>query len=99
MPRFTYQERQLDLFCHELDKLRHYRYDDARQYCKGRGMAFREELIDEPDEMFKAAGLTQTQVDMVMREHINAMKRLFNPKTYSWKDRLALAARFLFGIA
>jgi len=97
MPRFTYQE-QPDLFCHELDMLRHYRYDDARQYCRGRGMEFREELIDKADAGFKTIELTQFQVDMVMREHANAMKRLFDPETYSWKDRLALAARFLFGI-
>lgn len=96
MPRFTYQE-QPDLFCHSLDVMRHYRYDDARQYCRGRGMELNEDLMDEPDEMFKAAGLTQIQVDMVMREHINAVKRLFDPKAYRWKDRLALAARFLFG--
>jgi len=42
--------------------------------------------------------LLQLAQESGLREHIDAMKRLFDPQIYSWKDRLALAARFLFGI-
>ena len=77
-----------------------YDYTASKDYCKIIGLQW---LGDDfsglimMDVEAKSLNLTQEQVDAAMRHHLWQVKWLFTPKTYSWKQRIALAIHFLFG--
>ncbi len=56
-----------------------------------------DDFVRAADADAAAYGFTQEQVDIAMRHHLWQVARLFNPKTYKWHARIALAFHFLFG--
>ena len=73
-----------------------YNYDDARAFCKDQGLTFQEDWLPEIDKAFYSMGLTQEQVDRLMREYIWRVKFLFTPRNYTLGQRFCLAYHFLF---
>ena len=78
------------------DMNRHYNYDSARKLCEERGMTFDERLVPTVDAHFHRYKFTQNQVDGAMSAHIWAVEFIFNPRSYTFKQRLMLAFHFLF---
>lgn len=74
-----------------------YDYTAAKAYSDSLGLTWAESWLPAIDATFKGAGLTQDQVDLAMREWSWRIAYLFNPKTYSFVQRLKLAGHFLFG--
>lgn len=75
-----------------------YDFTYARALCEVEGLRFDEAVAGKVAVAFHNAELNQDQVDRVMALHIHLVKyRLFNPATYPWWGRIALALHFLFG--
>lgn len=74
-----------------------YDYDEARAYCEGLGLRFDEATIPMVDEKLAELGLTQREVTGVVQLHAWIIGYRFNPGTYTWRQRIALACHFLFG--
>jgi len=75
-----------------------YDYAVPRAYCAKHGLRFSEEMAAQSDPLFVELGLSQPQVDHLVCRHAWVVNHLFDPKNYSWRGRIMLAARFLFGI-
>ncbi len=76
----------------------HYDYQPSIAYCESLGLIWLgEDLVRAADADAFALGFTQEQVDLAMRHHLWQVRWLFNPKTYKWHGRIALAFHFLFG--
>ncbi|MCA3247411.1 MAG: hypothetical protein ING29_13140 [Azospirillum sp.] len=75
-----------------------YSYEVPRQYCETHGLRFSEDMAAQADAVFAELDLTQAQVDRLVCHHAWVVNHLFNPRAYGWLGRLAIAARFLFGI-
>lgn len=75
-----------------------YDYTASKEYCEYVGLIWLDnQLLRSADEAAAAAGLTQEQVDVVMRHHLWSVRMLFDPKSYRFIGRLGLALHFLFG--
>ena len=75
-----------------------YDYSSGEKYAKACGLIWMQEWVEGFDELAKAHGFTQAQVDVAIQSHLyNVSKFLFNPKTYTFKPRVLLASWFLFG--
>ena len=74
-----------------------YDYSDARSYCKEVGLGFREDWLPDVDQNFAAAGMDQYQVNVAMRLHIWAVRRLVDTSAYTRWQRFGLALYFMFG--
>lgn len=75
-----------------------YSYDVPKAYSATHGLRWSDDMAAQADAMFAELSLTQAQVDRLTCHHAWTVNHLFNPKAYSWLGRIALAARFLFGI-
>lgn len=75
----------------------YYDYSDAIQFCREQGLQWAERWVEQADAAFHEAGLTQDQVNRMMRLYIVNVKQLFNPKAYTLCGRIGLAFWFLFG--
>lgn len=80
------------------DLLFHYDYTAARDYCERTcGLVWMPELLVAPDaEAFKM-GLTQAQVDVLLRLHLWNVRYLFDTKSYTFAQRCLMALYFLVG--
>lgn len=76
-----------------------YDYTAARKRCEERGMVFDERFLALADEQFTYAHLTQKQVDVVMCLHVHVNHWLWNPKNYTFKQRILIALHWLRGKA
>lgn len=76
----------------------HYDYTKAKAFCAECGLIWAEDWVPTADVEFQKAGLTQDQVDAMMRNYIWRMKYVFSPSTYSWKQRLGLALHFIVNL-
>lgn len=77
-----------------------YDYTASKAYCESIGLFWLgDDFIRAADAEAFALNFTQEQVDAAMRHHLWQVRFLFNPKTYKWKMRIALALHFLFGKA
>lgn len=76
----------------------HYNYLASIAYCESIGLMWLgDDFIRSADEDAYKLGFTQEQVDVAMRHHLWQVSWLFNPKTYSWFQRISIAMWFLFG--
>lgn len=77
-----------------------YDYVASKNYCTLIGLNWLGDdyqgLID-ADETAKELGLTQYQVDSLMRSHLWQTKILFTPKNYNYLQRIIIALYFLTG--
>ena len=77
-----------------------YNYAKTEDLCKTLKLFVDWPAIEHTDGIFKQIGLTQDQVDAVMREHIIMVRfRLLNPDTYTLRNRILLGLFFLFGLS
>lgn len=76
-----------------------YQLTEARKTCAAAGLMWDAAAEAEACAAFEALGLTEAQADALMAFHAMRVARLFNPPSYGWRQRLALAAHFLFGRA
>lgn len=74
-----------------------YDYTQSRQHCAAAGLVFDQRMVDIADKEFEAGHLTQSQVNIVMRTHIDTVRWLFTPQSYSFWQRIGMAYHFLFG--
>jgi len=75
----------------------HYNYDSAKAYCTQIGLVWLgDEFVRAADEDARKSGFTQEQVDIAMQHHLWQVKFLFDPANYSFIQRVAIAAHFLF---
>ena len=74
-----------------------YNYEVWPDYCKAHGLIWIPEWVENFDQLAKAHGYTQAQVDIAIQSHLVQVEHLFSPKTYNWKQRILLALWFLFG--
>lgn len=74
-----------------------YDYDEARRYCEGLGLRFDESIVPMADQRFAELGMTQGEVTGVVQLHAWIIGWRFNPSSYTWRQRIALAWHFLFG--
>ena len=58
-------------------------------------MQWDQPFADRMSEVFARLGVTQEQYDVLVREYSFHVCTLFNPRMYSWWDRVKLAAHFL----
>lgn len=72
-------------------------YSNARGYCQQLGLAFDDAAAAVADPRFAELKLTQDQVTGVVCLHAWLVGWRFNPATYTFRQRLALAWHFLFG--
>ena len=76
----------------------HYDYTEPKEYCKQIGLVWLgDDWVHAADSDAKSLNFTQAQVNCAMRHHLWQVKTLFNPKIYKLRQRLWLAAHFLFG--
>lgn len=77
-----------------------YNYEASKAYTNQIGLKWLGDdfwgLIQMDAEALKM-GLTQEQVDAGMRRHLWQVKWLFDPSSYNWVQRLAIAFYFLTG--
>lgn len=74
-----------------------FNYSASEAYAKSCGLALEHNRLAEFDQLAAAHGFTQSQVDVAMQVHIRHVAWLFNPKNYTFKQRIMLALYFLFG--
>lgn len=86
-----------DGFSDVTPKCSHFNYMSVRQYCEQLGMSFYEGWVEETDALFESLTLDQGQVDALMKHHAGRVWQLFNPRSYSFAQRVGLAFHFLFG--
>lgn len=67
----------------------------SREYCKMLGMELSEEDFSQFEKEAKARNFTQKNVDFVMQQHAWRVRCLFNPKSYSYLNRIKIALFFL----
>lgn len=72
-------------------------FSAARAECEAKDLFWSQEFEREADKQMAGAALTQSQVDVVTRLHLDYVCWLFSPQTYRWTQRIALAWHFLFG--
>lgn len=70
---------------------------NARNYATDLGIFLEPERALKALDVMERHELTQTQLDAVMRLHIDQVIELMTPQTYRWYHRLFLAFHFLFG--
>lgn len=76
----------------------HYDYTAAKDYCENVcGLVWMPQLLAEADAEANNLGMTQQQVDAMMRHHMWQVKLLFTPENYNWIARIILAFYFLTG--
>lgn len=75
----------------------HYDYTASKAYAVSIGMVWLPGWVPNADQHFFDAGLTQSQVDAVMRLYAWNVKHLFTPSSYPWRSRVAMAFRWLIG--
>jgi hypothetical protein len=76
----------------------HYNYEASKAYAESLGLKWLgDDFVRNADGDAYALGFTQIQVDAAMRHHLWQVAYLFNPKSYPWYSRIALAFHFLFG--
>jgi hypothetical protein len=70
---------------------------DIKEYCGSKGLVW--DPAGEAKMMILANryGMNREVVEAVTRLHIDLMADAFDPSRYSWRTRLWLASRFLFG--
>ena len=75
-----------------------YDLSPSREYCERIGLVWLGDdyLAPAMKEAFEL-GFTQAKFDAAMRHSMDHVKRLFTPSNYTWRQRLMLAAHFLFG--
>lgn len=73
-----------------------YDYSSAEAYAKSLGLVFLKDWAVDFDQQAKAFGFTQAQVDMACQHHLIHLSHVLNPKIYTWKQRLGLAAHYIF---
>ena len=74
----------------------HYDYSPNIEECRQRGLIWAADHAALVDPRFHELGMTQQQVTGVVSAHIHLVDHLFNPKSYRWPQRIALALHFLF---
>lgn len=76
----------------------HYDYTTSKSYCGQIGLKWLgDDFVRNADEDAFKAGFTQEQVDIAMKHHLWQVAWLFNPKSYGFFQRIALALHFIFG--
>lgn len=73
-----------------------FNYDVAKKLAPKANLIYSQGLVDYVDPTFEKLGLTQEQVDGLQKLWIRLAAYLFNPLSYSWKDRI-IQALFLLG--
>jgi hypothetical protein len=73
-----------------------FNYSQWPDYCKKNGLVWIPEWVENFDQLAKAHGYTQAQVDIAIQAHLVQIKHLFTPTIYTFKQRIALAFHFLF---
>ncbi len=76
-------------------KTKTFYYEVLRRECEEAGLVWDEELMRIANFTFHEAGLSQKQVDAVVRLNFVNVKKLFTPQRYQWKARLFVALMFL----
>lgn len=74
-----------------------YDYAAIKKYCTDLGLYLHDGMIKEFDYKANLNGLTQEQVEFVLKEHLSQIKMAFTPSIYPFKQRLLLAFYFLTG--
>ena len=74
-----------------------YDYSKAESYAKHIGLEFDITHAENFDQMAKAHGFTQAQVDIAAQHHLWLTAHAWNPKTYPFKQRLKIAGHFIIG--
>ncbi len=75
-----------------------YDYTASKAFCESIGLFWLgDDFVRAADLEAAQLAFTQEQVDAAMRHHLWQVRCLFNPKSYNWKHRIALALHFLFG--
>lgn len=74
-----------------------YDYQPSRDYAEQVELVFMEEWVPEIDRTFDEMGLSQDEVNQLMREYIWRIKHLFTPSNYTFKQRVLIALFFLRG--
>ena len=57
-----------------------------------------EQGLDEFNDVARQLGLSQLEFEVLVRFHGNTVKRLFDPKSYSYIQRVLIALNFLFKV-
>lgn len=75
-----------------------YDYAASKAYCESIGLAWLgDEWAQIADREAFDLGFTQEQVDCAMKHSLWHVRTLFDPKSYSWYQRIGMALHFLFG--
>lgn len=74
-----------------------YNYSSGEAYAKKLGLVWIPEWVVNFDQHAAANRFTQAQVDIAIQHHLIQVRHLFNPSTYTFPRRIALALHFIFG--
>ena len=69
---------------------------DAVQYCRDNGLVFDFRIFNYFEPEMRAVKLTNTQANACIKMHAKHVAMLFEPRSYSFKQRVAIAIHFLF---
>lgn len=72
-----------------------YDFEVAEDLCKKTGLKFHHGFAEKADNYFKAANLSQHQVDLMLRVHTHIIANIFDRKKYPWYARIGIALYFL----
>lgn len=76
----------------------HYDYGASKQFAESLSLIWLgDDFVRAADAEAYLLGFTQEQVNAAMRHHLFQVAWLFNPSTYKWRERIAIALWFLFG--
>lgn len=76
-----------------------FNYLPILEYAKKLGLDLDSSVINEFDVKAKLNGLTQSQVEFVLKSHLDHFKKAFTPTLYNIKQRIFIALFFLTGYA
>ena len=75
-----------------------FNYEASKDYAEKIGLIWKPEWLSEFDALAAAHNFTQAQVDIALQCHSYITRyRLFNPKSYTLRQRFLLAFYLIFG--
>jgi len=75
----------------------HYDYHKSAAYSKQIGLTWSAHHVENFDQMAKAHGFTQAQVDIALQHHLWNVRQVMVREHYGMRKRIALALYYLFG--
>lgn len=78
-----------------MGKKMNYEYGDLRSFCEENKMNFDEDFLKKCDSGFKGLGLSQAQVDVIVFEYADKVRKMWDRGEYTLWQRIKLSLYWL----